>query len=252
MVEPVSERDGRGNAALNEECCIDKWQQTRRCKLETLKRNLKDINTLLFDLDGTLLDSREFLLGIQFSTLEKYCPGQYSYEHVVENFGNVFHEMLGTLNSESNQIAIEEFCTAKLAGYHKYSPPFPGVIPGLQALRERGFKLGVITNQQKEPVHNALQAYGMVELFDVIIALEDVEKRKPSPEGIAAALVQVGADISTAAMVGDSHVDIHAAKNAGVVSVLLNWYEEKHALSHGPDLVWGNFDELLAAFMAEE
>ncbi|MEK3724749.1 HAD family hydrolase [Paenibacillus sp. FSL H8-0034] len=217
--------------------------------MEVIKKNLREINTLLFDLDGTLLDSREFLMNIQFTALDKHYPGQYSYELIVENFGNVFHELLLSIDPDGNRVVADEFCLEKLNGYHKSSPPFPGVIPGLQALKNRGFKLGVVTNQQREPVNNALQAYGMAELFEVIIAIEDVSKGKPSPEGIADALQHIGTDPDCAAMVGDTNVDLLAAQNAGILSVLLAWYEDKDTSLYKPDLTCSSFKQLLEIFI---
>jgi pyrophosphatase PpaX len=213
------------------------------------KHNLPNqIRYLLFDLDGTLLDSRKFLVDASYRTLEKYYPGMCTYETIVEQFGMGFNKMLSEFNLKEYEPAKNEFYQIKLEAYHEQSPPFPGVMEGLQALQDAGYKLGVVTNQQKEVVANALAAYGMDRFFAAIIALEDVEQGKPSPEGTLKALQLLGGEQSAAALIGDSKYDVFAAQRAGIAAGLLTWYDDIDAAASKPDLVWSNFGQLLDTF----
>jgi pyrophosphatase PpaX len=216
--------------------------------MSTVTRSLQEIDTLLFDLDGTLIDSRDFLMKLQFATLEKHYPGSITYERVCSQFGIVvFPELVRKYDSAGGQRVIEEFSKAKINGYHTSSPPFPGVLAGLRALKENGCKLGVVTNQQRDPVLNAISHCGLADLFDTVITLDDAAEAKPSPAGVLQALEQMGADPAKAAMIGDSDADILAGRRAGIASVLLQWYGEPEIMTDEPDLVCRSFEELLAA-----
>ncbi|WP_218093146.1 HAD family hydrolase [Paenibacillus solanacearum] len=212
----------------------------------------RHLNTLLFDLDGTLLDSRDFLIQASYETMEAYFPGACPYDYIRENFGIGFSHYLPQEPSALREEALQRFFTLKMNHYHEKSTVFPGVIEGLKALKESGRRLGIVTNQQKAVTEQALAAFGMADLFDIVVAIEDVAKGKPDPEGIHQAMRAIGAAPETTAMAGDSAYDLLAARNAGVASVYLTWYEQMETLEHcSPDWTCASFEQLRAIVGSE-
>ncbi|CAG7648016.1 Pyrophosphatase PpaX [Paenibacillus solanacearum] len=219
--------------------------------MTSAKHELGNVTTLLFDLDGTLLDSHEFLMKTQFQTLEKHYPGVYTYEQVVSNFGTIFLDLVKAIDAAGYRTAVDEFIAAKVSGYRHNTQLFSGVLAGLRRLKEGGYKLGIVTNQHKDAVINLMRDSELGGLFETVIALEDMTQEKPAPEGILKALRQLGSVPSEAVMIGDSKADIWAAKNAATTSVLLKWYGEKDTSAYPPDIEYdsleGFIEELTSA-----
>ncbi|CAG7636222.1 HAD family hydrolase [Paenibacillus allorhizosphaerae] len=210
-------------------------------------KDARQIDTLLFDLDGTLLDSRDFLIQASYETMEAYFPGACPYDYIQKHFGIGFAHYLPKERSPLREEALRRFFTLKMNHYHEKSTVFPGVIEGLKALKDNRYKLGIVTNQQKAVTEKALQAFGMADLFDIVIAIEDVSKGKPDPEGIEQAMRAIGAAPETTAMAGDSAYDLLAARHAGVASVYLTWYENMETLDEcGPDWTCTSLEQLRA------
>jgi len=204
-----------------------------------------DIKLLLFDLDGTLLDSRAFLVSESFLILEKYYPGHYTEEQIQADFGSGFKKLLPNIEDERHELSLKEFHKVKEEKYHllKY---FPGVIDGLHKLREMGYRLGVVTNQNKQLAMKSIHENNLLDLFDVIIGDSDVEVIKPSPEGVFQAIDKLNVNKENTVMVGDSSADILAGTQAGVKTVFLKWYEDTHIPQHpNPDYIYENFDEFI-------
>lgn len=214
-----------------------------------MSQTAKDIGVLLFDLDGTLLDSRDFLVTESYNIIEKYYPGKYMLEKVKEDFGNGFARLLPDLVAEHNKRALHEFHTAKVERYHKIVF-FPGVIESLHKLKTEGYKLGIVTNQNKQVATGSLQENNLLELFDVIIGVDDVREGKPSPEGIMKAMDDLGCQKQEVIMIGDSRYDIMAGKNAGILTGFLKWYTDLQMPNeHAPDFVYENFEMLLSTLI---
>lgn len=207
---------------------------------------MENAKMLLFDLDGTLLDSRDFLVKESYETIEKYYLGRFTYESIIENFGGGFSRFLSKSNTSYDQLALDEFYSIKIAGYHKKTSLFPGVFEGLHEMKRKGYVLGIVTNQHKQMTVNVLRKHEIMDLFDVTVASEDVQEKKPSPEGIIKAMRDMGKDSNRVTMIGDSSYDIIAAQQAGVSSGLLSWYSDVDIASVcDPDFNCYRFEDVL-------
>lgn len=204
---------------------------------------------LLFDLDGTLFDSKQFLVQSSIDLLDKYFPGMYDKQTISDRFGDGFSRFLPQDSQELATAALQEFIALKEEQYHFNAPLFPGVRKGLDALKNAGdFRLGVVTNQNRQVSLNALVEHKIRDYFEVVVALEDVKEGKPSPQGIEDGLQKMGVESEpeVTAMVGDSRADVLAARNAGFTSYLLTWYPEAVAAKqYKPDDVFSNFDQFI-------
>jgi pyrophosphatase PpaX len=228
-------------------------RKKKRCdRMVFGKHKLGNKTTLLFDIDGTLLDSHGFLIKTQFQILQKHYPGAYTYEQVESKFGTDYLTLVKAVDSVGYQAVLDEFIAIKISGYHFHTKLFPGVPAVLRQLKEQGFKLGVVTNQHKEAFINMMQKTELTHMFETVIALEDMPKRKPAPDGIEMALKHLGSVPSETVMIGDSKADMLAAKNAGTTSVLLKWYGEVDMSICPPDLEYSKLDDFIEELTAAQ
>jgi len=117
----------------------------------------------------------------------------------------------------------------------------------LDSLRNKGLRLGIVTNSCRQGIKFALEKFSLKKYFDIIVTRNDVEKMKPSEEGIIKALTSLGCKRYEAMYIGDSWVDIKAAKNARVISVAIigGISRPERLQQESPDILVGSLDELL-------
>lgn len=182
------------------------------------------IRTLLFDLDGTIIDTNELIIQSFLHTFEGLGPEPLTREHIVPNMGRPLIEQMvhfsGREQVEDLMVKYREF---NIGRHDELVTEFPYVRETLAQLHAAGVKLGVVTSKIRRTTEMGLRLTGMYDFFGTIVTVDDVKKPKPDPEGICKALLDLGADASTAMMVGDSHYDIEAAHNAGIRSVGVSW-----------------------------
>jgi AHBA synthesis associated protein len=172
-----------------------------------------DLRAILFDLDGTLLDSFESHLAIYRSTLAAFgidLSAAAFREHYSPDW-NDFYRRVG--------LAVEHWDAASVSWLREASAhrprPFPGVVATLRRLRAR-FQLGLVTSGSRSRVEADLERCGIVSFLAVIVTADDVKKPKPAPEGLHTALRSLGIPARQALYVGDTEPDYEFARAAGV------------------------------------
>ena len=188
---------------------------------------------VLFDLEGTLVQTieddeeaiREFrantrrkltelgvppieLEGLAGATLMRNKALDYIKEHFNASKARRFQAEMDRFMKEYEMQWAEE------------STIFPDTLPALQELRSLTYQMGVVTNTSKEAARRELSKHGLEGFFDVVVTREDVEKLKPSPEGVKLALKKLGA--KRFFFVGDLIHDKQAAERAGGTPVIIN------------------------------
>lgn len=175
-----------------------------------------DLRAVLFDLDGTLLDSYESHLEIYQSTLARFgvrLTAEEFRRHYAPNW-NVFYERVG-LAPEHWEAASVHWVEAATA--HR-PPPLPGAADTLRELHRR-FRLGLVTGGSRSRVEADLERGGIGGYFEVIVTADDVRQPKPAPEGLRTALRALGVDPDQALYVGDTEPDFEFACAGGVAFV---------------------------------
>ena len=205
---------------------------------------------VLFDLDGTLVDSGPIILA--------------SYQHATRSVLGLEvpeAELMALVGGPGLQEQMARFSPERadelVRVYRAHNEPlhagllsFPGVEDALRTLKAQGRRLGVVTAKRKPTVNLAFDAVPIGSLFDVVVGSEDTDRHKPDPEPILRALELLGAEAGDAAYIGDSPFDIAAAQAAGVFSVWVSWggiHDEQRILqgTH-PDATVHTAEELLA------
>jgi phosphoglycolate phosphatase len=206
---------------------------------------------LIFDLDGTLIDSRaDLAAGINHmrSTFElEPLP----LETVSSYIGNGVRKLVER-SLEGSGVDIEEALQINIAYYFSHltdhTTLYPGVEAGIQQLYDAGHQLAVLTNKPGEPSRQIMQYFELEGFFAAIIGGGDIANLKPEPDGIYTCLKSAECVASSAWMIGDHYTDLAAGKNAGVKSAFVQYgFGEERGCK--PDAYFASFSELVEYFV---
>lgn len=182
------------------------------------------VRTIVFDLDGTLVDSVFDLASSLNATLERLAPGTppLPIETVRSFVGNGAGQLVArSLASSGIAVSQETALAVFLECYRERlldtTRPYPGVVEGLDRLANRS--LAVLTNKPGDMSREILTHLRLDTRFARIYGSGDVPGRKPDPSGLLQLLRELGASPAEALMVGDSPIDVLTARNAGVRAV---------------------------------
>jgi pyrophosphatase PpaX len=196
--------------------------------------------TVLFDLDGTLIDSAGIILAsfrhATRTVLRQEIPDEVLMAGVG---GSSIHEQMQALDAGR----VEELVRV----YREHNEPlhdrlelFVGMEELLAELREQGRRLGIVTAKRRGTVQRAFDALGIERFFDAVVTTESTRRGKPDPEPVLRALELLGSTPSDAAFVGDSPFDMGAGKAAGVFTVGVSWggiHSDHLLVEAGADLI---------------
>lgn len=178
---------------------------------------------VLFDLDGTLLDTNELIMSSFLHTLAIHCPGKYTREDVLEIMGQPLINQMRLFDAEQAEAMVDTYTKHNLATHDEHVTAFPYVLETISRLKEMGIRLAIVTNKRRPVVEMGLRLFGLNPYFDTVICVGDVQKPKPDPEMVNLACQRLGIASRDSLMVGDSKYDIMAATNAQVDSAGVEW-----------------------------
>ncbi len=194
---------------------------------------MKRYNSILFDLDGTLLDTLQDLHNSVNYALQKNGLPEQSFEHTRLSVGNGILRLiqLSVPNGISEELLQSVFADFK-AHYAAHdldnTAPYPGIPEALAELKKVGYRMGVVSNKVDFAVQNLNKAFFGLHLA---VGERDGIPRKPHPDMVRFAMQELGADPQATVYVGDSEVDIQTAKNAGLDCLSVTWgFRETSAL----------------------
>ncbi len=195
---------------------------------------------VVFDLDGTLLDTLEDLWRSVNAALRAAGLPARTREEVRDFVGNGIHTLMeratGEVEEETFTRAFEAFKSHYALHCEDNTAPYEGIIPLLQALKARGIRTAVVSNKADFAVKKLSATY-----FGELVALAVGEneaagiRKKPAPDSLLAVMKSLGASAENTVYVGDSEVDIQTAKNAGIpcISVAWGFKDEEFLLQNG-------------------
>ena len=204
---------------------------------------------VLFDWDGTLIDSGDILLQCWHSVTKEVLGAPFP---ITEADRRKFLSMRGAdsfplLSDDPEVVARLDsgFTDAYLTLASIHVRPQTDSHTLLRALRSHGVKVGLVTSKTRQRLDCDLDVCDMNDLFDVIVTGDDVATAKPDPEGVNAALATLGASAEASWMVGDGPVDIRAGHAGGLRSAGIS-----HGL-HSPEELQGVTPDVLVADLGE-
>lgn len=206
-----------------------------------------NINTVLFDLDGTLINTNELIISSFLYTLDKYYPNQYKREDVLPFIGPSLHDTFSKIDENRVEKLIQCYRDFNHEHHDELVEEYETVYETVQDLRKKGYKVGIVTTKARKTVEMGLALSKLKQFFNVVVTIDDVEHVKPHPEPIQKALQLLEAKPEEALMVGDNHHDIVGGQNAGVKTAAVAWTIKgrKYLESYKPDYVLEKMSDLL-------
>ncbi len=212
------------------------------------------ITTLLFDLDGTLIDTNELIIQSFLHTLGRYYPGQYGREDVLPFIGPTLDQTFGSMDKEKAAEMIQVYREFNNSRHDEFTREFPGVYETVKTLHEHGFKLGIVTAKILYTAKKGLKLCRLEPFFDTVIALDHTTRPKPDPEPVFKALDRLGSTPEETIMIGDNYHDILAGKNAGTKTAGVAWTikGKDFLLRYEPDYMLEKMEDLLTIVGVEK
>lgn len=212
------------------------------------------IQAVIFDYDGILNDSLGIITEL-FNEFHKAGLTKTFFRDVAE-FSNFYKEdylenlqNAGMELTEENMNKAFTIAKAQIPLLDKKAELFPGADTLLLRLKQDGYKTGIVSNGYKEAIQTKLKEHNLESCIDTVIGCEEVNKKKPDPEGIIKCLEELGIDPEEALYVGDQESDIQASKNACVKVIAatygyLSFVKNKVERLKGADAYADNVSEI--------
>jgi phosphoglycolate phosphatase len=212
--------------------------------------------TIVFDLDGTLVDTAPDLVWALNATMDLEGLPHMKIETVRQMVGQgarVLIERASKLHGVTFSPAridelTEHYVRFYAADIARHSKPFPGVLDSLDALGALGAKFAVCTNKRTGLSVQLLEALNIADRFSAIVGADSVRERKPHPDHYRTAVTAAGGVVRRSLMVGDSVADVASARGVGAPVVVVSFgYSDVSAEALGADVLLHRFSDLAPA-----
>ena len=208
--------------------------------------------TIIFDLDGTLLDTLDDLTDATNAALEKFGLKSRTRDEVRAFVGNgiakLIERAVGPEGRDKHAEVLAEFKRYYAAHCADKTAPYEGILSLLQALQAQGIKTAVVSNKADFAVKSLAKTYFDGLLLAAVGENEEVGiKKKPAPDSLLAVMEQLSANAETTVYVGDSEVDIQTAKNADIPCISVTWgfKDREFLLENGAKILVDTPSEIL-------
>lgn len=205
------------------------------------------INTVLFDFDGTIMDTNDLIFKSWQHTFKELHGVDVSWETIRATLGEPLEL---TMENFFPEVPLQKCLDTYRSWHHDQFVDliklFPGMLELLEELRSRGYKMGLVTSRLKYTTMLGVEKYDLGRFFDYILTADDTDKHKPDPAPVLITLDKLGSKPEESIMIGDTVLDLGCARNAGVKSVLVDWtvaVTEEHKSQ--ADYIIKKADELL-------
>lgn len=188
---------------------------------------MKRITTIIWDLDGTLLNTLEDLTDSVNYMLSIHNYPQRSIEEIRSFVGNGLAKL--TERALPDTVTPEEYntCLSEFKAYYKMhmqdkTGPYEGILDVLKTLQTKGYHMAVVSNKADAAVKELIPIY-FGDLLPVAIGDMEGREKKPAPDSVYEAMKQLGVTKEECIYIGDSDVDVNTAKNSGIPGIAVLW-----------------------------
>ena len=180
---------------------------------------------VLFDLDGTLIDTIELLLSSARHTFDGWHRRVPTQDEWIAGIGTPLAAQLRAYTENEDEVAslLARYRAYQNEHHDRLTHHYDGAPDLLAELARRGHALGVVTSKASAIARRSLAHVGLEPFFQTIIGFDETTRHKPDPEPVFLALERLGATADRAVFVGDSPHDIHAGNAAGVMTIAALW-----------------------------
>ncbi|MCA3249015.1 MAG: HAD family hydrolase [Holosporaceae bacterium] len=212
---------------------------------------------LMFDFDGTLVDSREAITSSVLKALDEFGLPPLPLAVIAGNIGLPAPVALARALPDVDADTVTRLVACYRHHYATHGQfqhaPFAGVNDLLPALKAKGYRLTIATAKPSAPLADLMDRYGWNELFEARRGGDDVVNSKPAPDMLFSLIDQLGVVANDCMMIGDSIYDIQMGKSAGVATCAVTWgYNSQEALAQAaPDFTHSSVDSMAAWLLAD-
>ena len=205
------------------------------------------IKALLFDFDGTLLDTNELIIQTFMHIFDEKFPGQYTKDDCIPLIGPSLRQTFELLTPNEVDEMIAKYRAWNEEHHDELVTEYEGVVETLQQLHAMGIRLVIVSSKIHANIVRGLQVLGVDDLFEYIVGADDVEHVKPHPEPIEKALHYLQLSKDEVIMIGDNSHDIEGGQNAGVKTAGVAWSirGEAYLQTFNPDYMLTTMSDLI-------
>ena len=203
---------------------------------------------VLFDLDGTVVDSGAIILASMRHATREVLGAEYTDEDLMKAVGGPGLEAQMAAFAPDRVDELVRVYRAHNEPLHDELEACEGMADVLVRLRDEGRRLGIVTAKRRSTVELAFASVPVAHLFEAVVGGDETERHKPHPEPLLLAAERMGANPAETAYVGDSPFDIRAAKAAGMHAIGVTWgriHDRERLEAEEPDAVVDRAEELL-------
>ncbi|HWI49179.1 MAG TPA: pyrophosphatase PpaX [Rummeliibacillus sp.] len=207
----------------------------------------RKIKGLLFDFDGTLLDTNELIIQTFLHVLEPEFPGKFTRDDMIPFIGPSLIESFSTIDPLRAEEWVQQYLRWNDEHHNELAKEFEGVKSTLLALREKGIRLAIVSTKSLDSLSKGIRLLGIEDLFEVVVSMDDVKHVKPDPEPILLALKKMHLEKENVLMIGDNSHDIVGGQNAGVRTAGVAWSMkgEEFLMQFKPDYMLHHMSDLI-------
>ncbi|MFD3262171.1 pyrophosphatase PpaX [Paenibacillus lentus] len=181
------------------------------------------IDTVLFDLDGTIVDTNELIIASFQHVLDKHKQ-PHTREQIIPYMGMTLEQQFQAFSGWQDVAElVTDYRSFNTVHHDTMVKGFPHVDEVISALKDKGIKVGIVTTKIRPSTMRVLELFGLLKYMDTIVTVQDVTHPKPHPEPVLTAMERLNADPKRTLMVGDSPADIKSAQAAGALSAAVAW-----------------------------
>lgn len=210
-----------------------------------MNRANRPIEVVLFDLDGTLIDTIELILSSMRHATAQVLGEALPDDVLLHNVGVPLRTQMCEFAPGREEELLGVYRAHNAVVHDELVCDYPGTEEALQALKRGGYRMGVVTSKSLSVARRGLDHFGLSEYFETLVGYEDTEIHKPQPEPLLLAAKRMGVSIGRCCYVGDSPHDMNAGRASGSMTVAALWgpFAER-VLEPGPDFAIHRLSEL--------
>ncbi len=195
--------------------------------------------TILFDLDGTLIDSVDLIVDSYLHTVAVHELPALTREEILAGMGRPLRSIFGEWTDDPATMDrwIATYREYNLTNHDSRVTAYPGVVDVVRRIRDAGYRTALVTSKNRQGAERGLALVGLMDAIELIVGADDVTHPKPHAEPVEQALARLGMPIEGCLFVGDSHHDVFSGRAAGVGTVGVTWgpFDRAHLEESAPD-----------------